>query len=388
MRMAGTGFRSGPGQGPASGRVGGFCAHPVGPAAVCGVSVKVRQGGQRQIAFPDSSPSPPRDGAHKSLDLWPATGYCLPPYACAFDFMPQACYHYFLRMTEQTSTAARKPAPLPQLDGVLVLNKPSGPTSARCLSALKRLGQRKIGHAGTLDPMASGVLLVLLGQGTKIASHLLADGGKVYSGQLRLGLTTDTWDIQGEVLTESPWQQVTEADVRAEVAHWLTLHEQEVPAYSAAKHEGQSLYKLARKGKEVPKKVKSMEISQADVLEVELPFVRFRVACSSGTYIRSLAHSLGMRLGCGAVLTELTREYSHPFGLEVACGLDELSADPGLLVKHLRPLAEEPPRPASVTAWPSPAATMWATRRFCSVRACPWLWPAVPKRPRVPAGPC
>ena len=213
--------------------------------------------------------------------------------------MPQACYHYLLRMTEQTSTAARKPAPLPQLDGVLVLNKPSGPTSARCLSALKRLGQRKIGHAGTLDPMASGVLLVLLGQGTKIASHLLADGGKVYSGQLRLGLTTDTWDIQGEVLTESPWQQVTEADVRAEVAHWLTLHEQEVPAYSAAKHEGQSLYKLARKGKEVPKKVKSMEISQADVLEVELPFVRFRVACSSGTYIRSLAHSLGMRLGCG-----------------------------------------------------------------------------------------
>lgn len=86
-----------------------------------------------------------------------------------------------------------------------------------------------------------------------------------------------------------------------------------------------------------------MEISQADVLEVELPFVRFRVACSSGTYIRSLAHSLGMRLGCGAVLTELTREYSHPFGLEVACGLDELSADPGLLVKHLRPLAEALP---------------------------------------------
>ena len=200
-----------------------------------------------------------------------------------------------------------------------------------------------LGQWGNTDYGGWGVLLVLLGQGTKIASHLLADGGKVYSGQLRLGLTTDTWDIQGEVLTESPWQQVTEADVRAEVAHWLTLHEQEVPAYSAAKHEGQSLYKLARKGKEVPKKVKSMEISQADVLEVELPFVRFRVACSSGTYIRSLAHSLGMRLGCGAVLTELTREYSHPFGLEVACGLDELSADPGLLVKHLRPLAEALP---------------------------------------------
>ena len=332
MRVAGTGFQAGWAGTDLSGR-----------RPYVGL-IGARQGGQRQTAFHGQAYRRCRmAGPHKSLDLWPATGYCLPPYACAFDFMPQACYHYLLRMTEQTSTAARKPAPLPQLDGVLVLNKPSGPTSARCLSALKRLGQRKIGHAGTLDPMATGVLLVLLGQGTKIASHLLADGGKVYSGQLRLGLTTDTWDIQGEVLTESPWQQVTEADVRAEVAHWLILHEQEVPAYSAAKHEGQSLYKLARKGKEVPKKVKSMEISQADVLEVELPFVRFRVACSSGTYIRSLAHSLGMRLGCGAVLTELTREYSHPFGLEVACGLDELSADPGLLVKHLRPLAEALP---------------------------------------------
>ena len=206
----------------------------------------------------------------------------------------------------------------------------SGTFSPLLLAGFYLLGVFTFAHCMHERYLVPGVLLVLLGQGTKIASHLLADGGKVYSGQLRLGLTTDTWDIQGEVLTESPWQQVTEADVRAEVAHWLTLHEQEVPAYSAAKHEGQSLYKLARKGKEVPKKVKSMEISQADVLEVELPFVRFRVACSSGTYIRSLAHSLGMRLGCGAVLTELTREYSHPFGLEVACGLDELSADPGL----------------------------------------------------------
>ena len=240
-------------------------------------------------------------------------------------------------MTEQ------RPPVLPQLHGVLVLDKPSGPTSARCLSVLKRLGQKKIGHAGTLDPLASGVLLVLLGQATKIASHLLADGGKVYSGVLRLGQESDTWDSQGRLLAERPWQHIPEADVRAAVLGWRELREQEVPAFSAAKHQGQPLYKLARKGGETPIKVKRMEISQADVLETALPLVRFRVACSSGTYIRSLAHSLGKRLGCGAVLTELTREYSHPFGLEVACGLDELSADPGLLVKHLRPLAEALP---------------------------------------------
>ena len=246
---------------------------------------------------------------------------------------------------EETSAAAPQPRQpqLPQLHGVLVLNKPSGPTSARCLTALKRLGQKKIGHAGTLDPLASGVLLVLLGQATKLSSHLMAGGGKVYSGVLRLGQTTDTWDCQGQVLTELPWQHVGEEDVRREIALWREAREQLVPSYSAAKHEGQPLYKLARKGAAAPAKVKRMEISQADTLEVSLPFVRFRVACSSGTYIRSLAHSLGMRLGCGAVLTELTREYSHPFGLEVACGLDELSADPGLLVKHLRPLAEALP---------------------------------------------
>ena len=144
-------------------------------------------------------------------------------------------------------TTSNSPA-LPQLHGVLVLDKPSGPTSARCLSLLKRLGQKKIGHAGTLDPLASGVLLVLLGQGTKIASHLLADGGKIYSGVLRLGQESDTWDSQGRILRELPWQQVSEAAVRAEVGAWRELTEQEVPAYSAAKHEGQPLYKLARKG--------------------------------------------------------------------------------------------------------------------------------------------
>ena len=246
-------------------------------------------------------------------------------------------------------------SPLPQLHGVLVLDKPSGPTSARCLSALKRLGQKKIGHAGTLDPMASGVLLVLLGNATKIAGHLLADGGKVYSGTFRLGQTTDTWDKEGSVIAEAPWEQVTPEQVRDAVAAWQGVSDQLVPPYSAAKHQGTPLYKLARTGREAPQKVKRIEISHAEVLEIALPYVRFRVACSSGTYIRSLAHSLGTRLGCGAVLTELTREYSHPFGLDAAVSLDAIAADPACMVRGLRPLAEALPHWSRVDLTPDEA---------------------------------
>ena len=123
------------------------------------------------------------------------------------------------RQPEKRSGAAQ----LPQQHGILVLRKPSGPTSARCLTAIKRLGQKKIGHAGTLDPLASGVLLVLLGQATKLSGHLLAGGGKVYSGTFRLGQTTDTWDIEGKVVAEAPWEHVSEADVRREIAAWLEL---------------------------------------------------------------------------------------------------------------------------------------------------------------------
>lgn len=233
--------------------------------------------------------------------------------------------------------------PLPQLDGVLVLNKPSGPTSTRCLSAIKRLGQKKIGHAGTLDPMASGVLLVLLGQATKLSSYLLGGGAKVYTGTLRIGEETDTWDALGTLTAQADWSGVSEEDIRQTIASWLGSLEQLVPPYSAAKHLGQPLYKLARGGKPVPEKIKRVEISQAEILAIDLPLVRFRVKCSSGTYIRSLAHSLGMRLKCGAVLTELTREYSHPFSIANSVSLEELKALPEKLSEHVHSLTEALP---------------------------------------------
>lgn len=237
-----------------------------------------------------------------------------------------------------------------QLHGILVLNKPKGLSSAQCLARIKRLGQKKIGHAGTLDPMATGVLLVLLGNATKLSSYLLEGGTKTYAGTLRLGVATDTWDAEGRVVAEHSLSEeellpgsALELAVRREIASWKGDMEQTVPPYSAAKHEGSPLYKLARAGKEVPEKIKSIHIAHTEIQRVDLPDVRFRVTCGSGSYIRSLAHSLGMRLGCGAMLTELTREYSHPFGLELSHTLEEILSSPEKLEEWVLPLRDALP---------------------------------------------
>lgn len=232
--------------------------------------------------------------------------------------------------------------PKRDLDGILVINKPKGPTSTQCLNKVARaLNVKKSGHAGTLDPMASGVLLLLLGQATKLSSHLM--GKKIYSGVAQLGVTTDTWDAEGETIAVSPVDNITTIDIKQAVEEWITLKEQEVPAYSAAKHEGQPLYSLSRKGLPTPVKIKSIQIFKAEVLEINLPYVKFRVECSSGTYIRSLAHSLGIRLGCGATLTELTREYSHPFALSEALPATEAVAHPEQALERLVPVAQALP---------------------------------------------
>ena len=243
-----------------------------------------------------------------------------------------------------------------QQHGILVLNKPKGLSSAQTIARIKRLGQKKIGHAGTLDPMATGVLLVLLGNATKLSGYLLEGGVKTYGGTLRLGVKTDTWDAEGSIVSETKLQEedllpgsVLEQAARREVTAWLDVTEQPVPPYSAAKHQGQPLYKLARAGMEVPAKVKSIHVSYADVQWVNMPDVRFRVTCSSGSYIRSLAHSLGIRLGCGAMLTELTREYSHPFGLDVAHTLDEILADPERLPEWIMPISAALPDWRNIT---------------------------------------
>ncbi|MBQ7739393.1 MAG: tRNA pseudouridine(55) synthase TruB [Desulfovibrionaceae bacterium] len=226
---------------------------------------------------------------------------------------------------------------LPQLHGVLVLNKPKGPTSNFCLQKIKRLGQKKIGHAGTLDPMASGVLLCLLGQATKLSNYLMQQGSKIYKGTILLGQTTDTWDLEGQVLQKNDLSPLSIETLYAEIAAWVDLKEQPVPPYSAAKLNGQPLYKMARSGQMI-ERTKTIHIFKTELISYEHPYVNFRVTCSTGTYIRSLAHSLGMRLGCGAVLADLVREYSYPFGLDSAIELDKLLADPSKLLPSLQPI--------------------------------------------------
>ncbi len=239
----------------------------------------------------------------------------------------------------------------PQMHGVLVLDKPKGPTSARCLTVLKhKLGQRKLGHAGTLDPMATGVLVVLLGEATKMSGYIL-EGEKVYTGQLRLGVSTDTFDAEGQVTAQAPWEHLDPEAVRQAVGDWTAMTEQEIPPFSAVKVSGQPLYKKARRGEDVPVVVKPVTVFDADVLHMELPLINFRVRVSPGAYVRSLVHSLGTRLGTGAHLTELTREYSQPFGLQESVSLDELVEHPERLAARVIPLERALPH------WPRLALT-------------------------------
>ncbi len=230
-----------------------------------------------------------------------------------------------------------------QQHGLLVVNKPYGVTSAECIKQLKCFGQKKIGHAGTLDPMAKGVLLVLLGHGTKIFSYLLDSGQKIYQGTLCFGITTDTWDNEGTIVSRRCWHTLKPEKVIESIYSWKNLSTQVVPPYSAAKYQGKPLYALSRSGKNFPQKIKKIEISSVEVIKVDLPYVTFRVTCSSGTYIRSLAHSLGIRMGCGAVLTELIREYSFPFGIESAIALRAFIDKPDLLLEKVVPITEALP---------------------------------------------
>ncbi|MFO8030918.1 MAG: tRNA pseudouridine(55) synthase TruB [Desulfohalobiaceae bacterium] len=260
--------------------------------------------------------------------------------------------------------AGKRTSAFQQQHGLLIIDKPPGPTSTACLEKIKRgLKQKKIGHAGTLDPMARGVLLVLLGQGTKLAPYL-TEGKKVYQGWLRLGMETDTQDLQGQILAEHDWQHIRPEEVEQEIQSWTELQSQQIPAFSAAKHQGQPFYKLQRQGREIPAKYKSITIDQAQVLDLSLPDVRFRVTCSAGTFIRSLAHSLGKRLRCGAVLTDLQREASQPFGLEQAIGLQEILQEPERLPKQVLPISRALPHWPRITLEPEQARQVWQGSRL------------------------
>lgn len=212
-------------------------------------------------------------------------------------------------------------------NGIMNVYKEAGFTSHDVIARLRGIcKQKKIGHTGTLDPDAVGVLPVCFGSGTKLCD-MLTDWDKEYVAVLRLGITTDTQDLSGRVLSEAEQPQIealTEDIVRRTVMGFAGEYEQLPPMYSALKVDGRRLYELARAGKEVERKPRLVQIKEIEILKMELPWVKFRVQCSKGTYIRTLCHDIGERLGCGGAMESLTRSRVGIFRIEEALTLDKI----------------------------------------------------------------
>lgn len=204
------------------------------------------------------------------------------------------------------------------INGFVIIDKPAGITSHDVVSRVRRiLGTRKVGHTGTLDPFATGVLPIAVNDGTK-AIPFLDEGRKCYEAVMQLGVTTDTLDMTGTTLTERPYQDVSKQRLQDLLIDFTGSILQIPPMYSAIKQGGQPLYKLARLGQEVERPARQVEIHLIDLLSFDLPFVSARVVCSRGTYIRTLADDIGRSLGCGAALKELRRISSGPFDISAA----------------------------------------------------------------------
>ena len=210
------------------------------------------------------------------------------------------------------------------INGIVNIYKEKGYTSHDVVAVLRKVvGQKKIGHTGTLDPDATGVLPVCLGRATKVC-ELLTDHDKTYEALLLLGKTTDTQDISGEVLEERNPGDLTEEEVRSCIESFIGEYDQVPPMYSALKVNGKKLYELAREGKTVERKSRKVQIHGIRILEMNLPHVRMEVDCSKGTYIRTLCHDIGEKLQVGGCMEELERTKVGRFLKEDAVTLDEV----------------------------------------------------------------
>lgn len=225
-------------------------------------------------------------------------------------------------------------------EGVLVVDKPAGPTSHDIVEEVRSLtGGARVGHAGTLDPFATGVLPLCIGRATRL-SRFLTTSRKGYSGVIRLGVTTDTHDPEGRVIATAPVADIDGERVRRAAREFLGPLVQKTPAYSARKLGGTPLHRLARRGVEVPPRSVPVTVHRLEILGMEGTAVRFEAETSAGTYIRSLAHDLGAALGCGAHLETLRRIASGGFRIEEARSLEEIrrAAREGTLGEIVRPL--------------------------------------------------
>ena len=210
------------------------------------------------------------------------------------------------------------------MHGLLLIDKPAGITSHDVVRRVRRIYKtRKVGHGGTLDPLATGVLPVAIGDGTKILQFLLAED-KSYRATFKLGVTTDTFDSEGEILLERPIPEFTSVELEQICDRFRGEIKQLPPMFSALKKDGVPLYKLAREGKSVPRELRQITISRLDVIEFGLESVTIEVDCSKGTYIRTLIHDIGEQFGCGAHLTALRRLKSGEFSINECLTLAEL----------------------------------------------------------------
>jgi tRNA pseudouridine55 synthase len=226
----------------------------------------------------------------------------------------------------------------PQHSGILVVDKPAGITSHRVLERLKRLARKtKLGHGGTLDPFATGVLPVFFRRATRLVQFFL-HGDKEYEGRIRFGWATDTHDLDGAPLGPAQPGDVDPADLEAWADEFRGRIRQRPPVFSAVKWQGESLHVHARRGQPVEAPEREVSVHRLEILDWTPPDLRIRVACSAGTYIRVIAHELGARAGCGAHLTALRRLRSGPFTLEQALPLEALEDNPALLEERLLPM--------------------------------------------------
>lgn len=224
-------------------------------------------------------------------------------------------------------------------NGIIIIHKEAGYTSHDVVAKMRGiLHQKKIGHTGTLDPQATGVLPVCLGSATKLCG-LLTDRDKEYVARMLLGVVTDTQDTTGNILKKKA-VEVSGEQVREAVLGFVGGYDQIPPMYSAVKVDGKKLYELARAGKEVERRARFVTIREIEILDINLPVVEMRVSCSKGTYIRTLCHDIGQRLGCGAAMDSLVRTRVSEFALENAvtlAGLEKLR-DEGRLKEVLIPV--------------------------------------------------
>ncbi len=209
-------------------------------------------------------------------------------------------------------------------DGALLIDKPAGPTSHDVVDIIRRNFRiQKVGHCGTLDPAATGLLIIVLGKATKLSEKLMSDD-KVYEGSIKLGETTDSYDADGELVGSLPVPLLTLDELNKIAETFEGDQMQMPPMVSAVKVKGVPLYKMARKGVEVERKARLIHVYRFSFSTYEEPIADFRVACTKGTYVRSLAHELGQKIGCGAHLKTLRRTVSGKFDVQDAIQLEDL----------------------------------------------------------------